>query len=132
MDKRMGGSKTIKYSGNFERDYNWFLRYKDIFNFDGTDSTADKIIYSDTGASAKDCFYKYDTHGKIIATKEPELLFQIHKCKGSINFNIKAWAEDRGKGCLGRNEFNEIAKYLELLPWMIEAVERQKTQYYKA
>jgi hypothetical protein len=122
----------VKYSASFERDYNWFLKHKDVFDFDGTNSTADKVMYSDAGASAKECFYKYDTHGKTILTREPELLFQIHKCKGAVNFNIKMWAEDRGKGWLGRMEFQEIATHLELLPWMIEAVERQKTQQYKA
>lgn len=93
--------------------------------------TEDKVIYSEEGKSAKECFYKLDTQGKVIPTNEPELLLQLHKCKGSINFNIKMWAESRGKGELGSIEFQEISKELELLPWMIEAVERQKYKYYK-
>ena len=63
-------------------------------------------------------------------TKEPELLNQILLCKASVNFNIKMWAEDRGKGCLGKLEFQNIIKEYELLPWMVEAVENQKLKYY--
>ena len=27
----------IKYSKNFERDFNWYLKYKDIFTFSGSE-----------------------------------------------------------------------------------------------
>ena len=41
------------------------------------------------------------------------------------------WAESRGKGDLGKNEFmEEIVPQYELLPWMIDAVEKQKIKYY--
>lgn len=119
-----------KYSSNFERDYTWYLKYKDIFTFDGSLNTSDKVIYDENGGDAKYCFYKFDSRGKIIPTKEPELLYQIHKCKGSINFNIKMWAEDRGKGLLCKLDFEEIIKEYELLEWMMDAVEKQKLKYY--
>lgn len=120
----------MKYSKNFERDYNWYLNNKEIFNFDGTIDTEGKIIYDDNGKTAKECFKAFDEMGKTIPTKEPELLFQIHKCKGAINFNIKMWSEDRGKGNLGSIEFKEIAKEFNLLDWMVTAVEHQKYKYY--
>lgn len=126
----MGGNKTIKYSVNFNRDYEYYLKYKDVFNFDGSLGTEDKVIYSAEGSTAKECFWKFDSTGKIIPTKEPDLLYQIFKCKGSINFNIKMWAEARGKGELGRLEFQGIIKEYELMPWMIQAVEKQKFEYY--
>lgn len=119
-----------KYSPNFERDYTWYLKYKDVFTFDGTLHTSDKVKYDEKGKDAKYCFYIFDSRGKVIPTNEPELLFQIHKCKGSINFNIKMWAEDRGKGWLSKLEFDEIVKEYELLDWMVEAVEKQKVKYY--
>lgn len=34
----------MKYSNNFERDYNWYLKWKDIFNFSGSDDE-DKVIF---------------------------------------------------------------------------------------
>jgi hypothetical protein len=121
---------NYKYSNKFERDYSWYLKYKDVFTFDGTLHTLDKVKYSKYGKDAKYCFYKFDSNGIVYPTNEPDLLYQIHKCKGSINFNIKMWAEDRGKGILGKIEFNEICKEFELLDWMINAVEKQKYKYY--
>lgn len=122
----------MKYSKNFERDYNWYLKYKDRYTFDGTIDTADKVrVDLENGKSAKECFYVYDSRGKVIPTSEPELLFQIHKCKGSINFNIKMWAEDRAKGYLPGLLFDEMIEELELMDWMVEAVEKQKYRYWK-
>lgn len=123
-------NRMKRYSSNFERDYNWYLKHKGNFTFDGTLDTSDKVVFNENGKDAKYCFYVFDSQGKVIPTNEPELLFQIYKCKGSINFNIKMWAEDRGKGLLGKGEFNCIIKEYELLDWMIDAVEKQKLKYY--
>lgn len=112
----------MKYSTNFERDYEWYLKYKHIFTFDGNVNTKDKVVFSETGKSAKECFYVFDSQGKIIPTNEPELLFELHKCKGSINFNIKMWVEGISEGTFVISEF--INEY-ELLQWMIKAIENQ-------
>lgn len=128
--------KKIKYSKSFERDYNWYFKFRDVFTFDGTMEYTDKdnntiFVEDENGLSAKECFYKYDSTGKVYPCREVELYKQIHKCKGSINFNIKMWAEDRGKGWLGKMEFDEefVPQY-ELLDWMIEAVENQRIQHW--
>lgn len=113
------------YSPNFERNYKWLLKYKDVFTFDASDATNKKVIHNELGKSAKECFFIFDSKGDIIPTVEPELLFCIHKCKGGINFQIKEWAEDRAKGWLGLYEFELITKEFELLEWMIKAVENQ-------
>ncbi len=121
----------MKYSKTFERDYEWFLKWKEVFNFDGSNDTSDKVLFSENGSDAKKCFYVYDSTGKILPTREPDLLFALFKCKGSINFNIKMLAESRGKGELGRIEFSQISKEFELLDWMINAVENQKFKFYE-
>lgn len=125
----------MEYSHRFNRDYDWYVKYKDIFIFDGTLQYTDKnnnsiFINSLVGLTAKECFYVYDSTGRISPCREIELYKQLHKCKGSINFNIKMWAEDRANGYLGKLEFMEdiIPKY-ELLDWMIVAVEKQKFYY---
>lgn len=126
-----------KYSENFERDYDWYLKYRDTFNFDGsgdyTNKKGEPLIQTDYnhGKRAKDCFWSFDSNGKILPTCEPVLLFKILKCKGSINFNIKMWAEDRANGYLPYIEFEEIIKEFELLPWMVDAVENQAFKYRK-
>jgi len=119
----------MKYSKNFERDYNWYLTHKDQFTFDGSLDTSDKVIFSENGKSAKDCFYIYDSSGQVVQTKEPELLHKIFKCKGSVNLNIKMWAEDLANGTLPTSLFKDICNEFNLLPWMIDAVEKQKIKY---
>ena len=76
----------------------------------------------------------------------------MYKTKGAINFHIKMWAESRAEGSLPKSLFNlkgkeearkvkEEAKKLftdyvtieeefNLLPWMVDAVENQKVNYY--
>lgn len=118
----------MKYSKNFERDWEWYYKYKDIFIFSGS---LNKEVNLGFKYSAKECFYLYDTQGKTEDCLEPILLQQIFKCKESINFQIKEWAQDRAKGYLPKIEFEEIIKEYNLLPWMVEAVEKQKYKYYK-
>jgi len=119
-----------KYSNNFERDYNWYLKYKDVFIFDGSNN---KELVEDliNGKTAKECFYIYDTTGKLHSTKEVMLLNEIFKCKGSINFQIKEWAMSRADATLPKILFEDIIKEFELLDWMVKAVENQKYKYYK-
>ena len=119
----------MKYSKNFERDFEWYVKYSSVFIFDG--SFNKEIKYNSSGHSAKYCFYKFDSEGKLLDTTEPELLSLVFKCKGSINFMIKEWAQDRAKGYLPKIEFEKIIEEYELLPWMVEAVERQKYKYYE-
>lgn len=129
----------MKFSQNFERDYAWFMKWKHKFDFDGNGQYLSKkgqnIIKPDpNGKTAKECFYIWDSQGKIEGCREPELLHDILKCKGSINFMIKMWAEDRAPSSEGfvllpRIEFGKIAKECELLDWMIEGVEEQKFKY---
>ena len=105
----------MKYSKNFQRDYDWYLSVKDSFCFDGTDKYYNKkgvplIQYDKNGKSAKECFYSYDSQGVIKPTNEPELLKTLLKTKGSVNLHIKMYAEDRAKGILPRIEFDKICK----------------------
>jgi hypothetical protein len=121
----------MKYSEAFERDWNWYLKYKDVFNFDGLKDYYDKkgnqrVIYSELGKSAKECFYQFDTNGKIISTNEPDLLYQIIKCKGSLNLNIKMWAEDWSNLLFFKFNLEEIKQEFELLDWQIKAIENQR------
>lgn len=127
----------MKYSKNFEDDYNWFLSVLDIFNFDGVNyyynKKGDDVIITDlnNGLTAKECFYLYDSQGKIIPCKEPDLLHKLLKTKGSVNLHIKMFAEDRAKGVLPKIEFMKIVDEFNVPLWFIDAVEKQKFKYYK-
>ena len=127
----------MKYSKNFDRDYNWYLSVSDVFSFDGTKDYYNKkgielIQFDENGKTAKECFYLYDTNGLIKPTKEPKELKTLLKTKGSVNLHIKMYAEDRAKGYLPKIEFDEIIKEFDLPKWFIKAVEKQKYKYYGA
>lgn len=127
--------EKMKYSKNFERDYNWYLKVSTIFTFDGTKDYYNKkgvelIQFNENGKTAKECFYLYDTNGIITPTKEPEKLKILLKTKGSVNLHIKMYAEDRARGYLPKIEFDKICLEYNLPDWFIEAVENQKHKYY--
>ena len=63
----------MKYSEAFERDWNWYYKWKDVFTFSGKPLKF-IAIEDKNGVSAKEAFYKIDSNGKNIPTKEPELL----------------------------------------------------------
>lgn len=125
----------MKYSKKFERDYKWYLEVSSIFTFDGvSDYTSKKgnplIQYDENGKSAKECFYLYDSTGTIEPTYEPEQLKILYKTKGSVNFHIKMYAEDRAKGYLPKIEFDKICLEYNVPDWFVTAVENQKWKYY--
>lgn len=125
----------MKYSENFERDFKWFMSVRHIFIFDGCNDyrtkNGDKIIkYSPNGVDGKKAFYTYDSMGKVRETKHPNILKTLLKIKGSINLQIKEYAQDRATGLLGYNEFSEICYSLNTPQWFIDAVENQKKHYY--
>ena len=140
----------MKFSKNFERDYNWYYKYRHEFNFCGSLNPKHIAIPDINGNSAKEILYNIDTHGKNNGCCEPELLNELLLCKASINFMIKMWAESRADGTLPLvlfskqqmfkeynyvcNEFKndiDIQQEFELLDWMVEAVEKQKYKFYK-
>lgn len=126
----------MKYSKRFQRDYAFYLANRDRFSFDGCAEYVNKkgeslIQESSDGCSAKEAFYAYDSKGEINPTCEPGLLEELYRCKGSINLHISMWAEGRAEGTFPGVEFEEYAKEVGLLPWVVDAVEKQKWRYYK-
>lgn len=131
----VGGSLHSKYSIEFERDFKWYLKMRAMFNFDGSNSYHNKkgqdiIIYDKNGVSGKEAFYKWDSNGKILPTKHPNLLHTLLKTKGSVNLHIKMYAEDRAKGLFPLIEFRAFCIKYRCPSWFKEAVERQKLKYY--
>lgn len=141
----------MKYSKNFERDYQWYLKNLDEFNFCGTLNSKYEAISGGT-RSAKECFYCIESEGKNYPCAEPELLNRLLLTKASINFQIKQWAEGRAEGTLPLSEFSnpnstelhtlewvngqpvyhkDIETQYGLLDWMVKAVENQKYKFYK-
>ncbi len=126
----------MKYSKKFEQDYQWYKSVSDKFNFDGqvnyhSKKGEDLIQYDVEGKSAKECFFLYDSQGKIEKTNEPEELKILLRTKGSVNLHIKMYAESRADGTLPKLLFQDIIKEINPPEWFITAVENQKYKYYK-
>lgn len=117
----------MKYSEKYERDFKWYLSVRHIFNFDG--SLGKDIPYDKNGISGKECFYKFDTLGKVLPTKHPNLVRTLFKVKGSVNLHIKMYSEDRAKGILPRCEFEQLCRELNSPEWFGEGVEKQKLKW---
>lgn len=133
---------VIKYSSGFERDYNFYIKNINNFNFCGTLNP--KFIAIPNGfISAKNCFYHIESQGKNFPCSEPELLNKILLTKAGINFHIKLWAEGRADGTLplfelsqrvAKTKFKDIIDFetqFGLPEWVILAIEKQKIKLWK-
>jgi hypothetical protein len=119
----------MKYSNNFNRDFNWYLQMRHQFNFSGKD---EKVVYDKDGIDGKKAFLLLDSQGKLKPTRHPNLLKALLKTKGSINLHIKMYAEDRANGRLPKMLFQkEIIDIIKPPQWFVNAVEQQKYKYYE-
>ena len=118
-----------KYSKNFERDWEFYTKNSDKFNFPGKNISLPK--YDINGKNAKDCFYIIDTHGKYEPTAEPELLLKILTTKAAINLHIKLWAEGRLDGTFLKGDVDDLTNKYAFPEWIITAVNRQWVKLWK-
>jgi hypothetical protein len=121
----------MKYSERFDENFELYARLKDVYNFAPYDVFKGKVPQSvKKPISIKEAFYRFDTHGKLLQTKDMQLLTQLIVCKCSINFSIKEYAQDRARGWLSYLDLLDIQEEHNLPQWFVEAVEKQKSKYY--
>lgn len=113
----------MKYSNNFIRDFNWYLSMRHLFSFDG--KIPETIKYDPKGIDGKQCFHKFDSTGKLLPTKHPNLVACLLRTKGSVNLHIKMYAEDRANGVLPGIIFDEMCEEFNVPEWFRTAVENQ-------
>lgn len=76
------------------------------------------------GCSALECWWAKDTHGKILACREADLLSKVIRSKKSVNLQIKLWAEDMADGMILTQ--SELVEYVHGWPsWVMTAVIEQ-------
>jgi hypothetical protein len=121
-------SRKKKYSKGFERDFKWYMSMRHRFNFDG--HLDRDIEYDPKGVDGKKAFHKFDSSGRLVPTKHPNILRTLLKTKGSTNLHIKMYAEDRAKNRLPLLEFRGMCIQFKAPYWFREAVEHQKSKYY--
>lgn len=116
------------YSINFLNDFNWYLKMRHIFGFDGALDKYD-VPFLSNGVDARKAFLKLDAQGKLVPTKHPNVLRSLIKTKGSINLHIKMYAEDRYNGLLPKVEFKQMCDEWDAPEWFSKAVENQKLKH---
>lgn len=105
----------------FDRDWEFLLANKDFHTFAGGEIV--EIPFDPKGVSAKDCFKKYDTSGKIVASSEPELVREVIRCKKAINFQIKMWG--MGYYDIGEGIAYYLKEFIDPPPWVAESLLNQ-------
>lgn len=118
----------MKYSDNFNRDFNWFIKMRNTFDFGGR--IPDKIIFDINGVDFKKAYHIYDSTGVLKPTKHPTALAKMMLIKGGVNLHAKMYAEDRASGLMGSLEFRAMCVFKFKSPdWFRKAVEQQKFKY---
>lgn len=119
-----------KFKPTFEKDYNFYLANRHAFDFSGSDIKAQyaSLVMDEKGKTAKECFHKLDSEGKLLPCKEPELLLDLLKCKAAVNLQIKIWAESRAEYTLSLFELKEYLDHYQAPEWVLKAVEKQKVK----
>jgi hypothetical protein len=98
--------KMAKYSKNFERDYAFYLAHLGRFGFTGG-ALIPEVPYAEDGVDAKRAFFLYDSNGKLVPCKEPDLFKSLMITKKGINFHLKLWAEGYSDMLMGVHEYIE-------------------------
>lgn len=116
----------MDYSKRFEEDYSFYYRNKNKYNFCGKDVIKDFVITEGPGMDAKECFYRYDSHGEREFTcPNKEELVSLIICKASINLHMKMYAEGYAEYTLLRSELEEIVKNIGAPKWFMDGIEKQ-------
>ena len=106
---------------NFQRDYTFYFENRKRFNFCGCE--VPHIAEDPNGLSAMECFFIFDSRGKLKPCKEPKLFREIWICKKSINFHIKMWVQGYHDCMIGIPELLECMKNPP--KWVKKALLRQ-------
>ena len=112
-----------RYSANFERDYAFYYGNRNVLTFTG--QADHPVEYDPEGMDAKQAFHVWDSQGKLIGTKDPELLSSLIRCKKSVNFHIKQWAGGYREGTLLLMDLEEIQEIYSTPDWVIKAIKHQ-------
>jgi len=118
----------MKYSKNFERDYEFYLRHIGRFRFAGGAQIPEPEFKED-GVSAKRAFHILDSQGKLVPTREPERLVDLIVTKKGINFHLKMWAEGYDDCLQGVWEY--MGEFQDPPEWVEKAFRNQIAIHYE-
>jgi len=81
----------MKYSKAFDRDFAFYMAHRQKFCFAGVEPPF--VACAPAGMNAKECFFRWDSQGRLNPSSQPELVTALILCKKSINWHIKQWVE---------------------------------------
>ena len=104
-----------KISDRFIRDVRFYLRNRHRFEISGR--VIPDIVYSRTSLNGLRAFMLYDSQGKLVPTKHPNILRTLITTKASVNLHIKMWKQ--GVTDLGffTSEWHEYCDMLDAPDW---------------
>jgi hypothetical protein len=111
----------INSSKNLNINYSKGMFKSYAFNIE----SQELIKYSKEGFLGKEAFYIYDSTGKIVVTKHPNILKTLYKTKGSVNLHIQMYAEDRANLRLSGLELRGLCIKFKAPSWFREAINNQ-------
>lgn len=114
-----------RYNTNFERDYQFYLRHLEKFNFCG--EKLPDWPYDINGKLAKECFYIFDSRGVKLASSEPILVNKLIATKKAINMQIKEWAS--GAYDMGEAVEYYLSEFNNPPAWIAKSFREQKIKW---
>lgn len=118
-----------KYKEGFERDWAFYVANAGEFDFCGK---AIEVESDPNGPDAKRAFQLFDSQGKAVPCREPELLKKVITAKGSVNLHIKEWAFGCYEGTFPPAELRRYLHSIDAPAWVEQAVKNQVVNLYKA
>lgn len=109
-----------------ERDLEWVrfaIKNRHVLNFAGKRLDPFPPASLD-GKSGMEAFIIYDTHGKIVPTRHPNLLTALIVVKSSLNLHLKMWKEGIIDGTFTGYEIRSILISLGAPNWAIDVINK--------
>lgn len=119
----------MRYSEQFERDFQWLLSMRHIFDFDGKGLAV--IPFDKNGVTGKEAFRRYDSQGKIVPTRHPNIVQSLIRTKGSANLHVKQYAQGAVEGTIPHAEVREYLRLFGAPEWVFRAVDNQWRKMFK-
>lgn len=119
--------RRIKYSQRFIEDFEFYCKNRHPFIFCGVEVCIEPMDVM--GVTAREAFFRLDTHGVKVPCREPQLLRELIRCKKSINWHIKQWVE--GFADVGEPVSFYLDSLIDPPSWVEEAIRGQLCKQYR-
>jgi hypothetical protein len=112
MIRAAGSLKTMKFSRQFNRDWDFYLSQIDPAAVIGAKDFSAQgkfaAAFDPDGVDAKTAFWNYDSKGVVVQTTEPDIAAAVVACKGRlVQVTCLMWAQDLVAGIVMADEIME-------------------------